>query len=574
MTPAWDIQEEGEFKLAASTLLHACYATRANSADPYRSFGASGRLEFNIPSLGRLPHVQELFHRIHIVGRATHVYLASSVTLGPTSSPNNKALDDETVLVQKLEAPVPGRQIATLPAPYGQSTRTLRSATKAANQAAQQAAQPAALQQAQQTAQQSSPATQQSAVSSASAALSPTLSGNALVGWKALCHTPQTSPRRLDEKYVVKEAWVLYDRLRVEVDVLSAVDGAYACPTLAGYTTVPHPEMKNLAFFGSAVPSSSKEWRCRDWSDVYSSPETGPYFAPRVHRLIYYTTHGIQLESIAEDGFAFAHAVKDGLIALYILFWHKYLHRDVSTGNILALSSPTYHAEREIKAMNWYKSDPRFAKYMELLKKQCAFVSDFDQAVKWNEDRKHVSARSGTLACLSTKRLYAWSTGASAVDTLIDDLEAIIWTFLFVLLKYHSERNGLSELEAEHFEALKGDNLYHMLGTKHLILNLDDDAADDHNALKPTWPLWLRLFAAARIARSKLKEVVNLAQGVAYSEMTLELKQRYERTCVDAVFLYLDAVKDAVADQAFNRQPQPQPVDTVHDDKDVFGSTS
>ncbi|KZV81753.1 hypothetical protein EXIGLDRAFT_844363 [Exidia glandulosa HHB12029] len=527
LTPEWHLNRTNDYIKAASCLLQACVALERNAMiDQYHLIhDQTGRVSFRlpVPGMGTFAYVRELHHRIHIVGRATHVYSAARTGDVRTLPDDTSEVALNKKLVDTLERHAPATDDNRRP------TRTLRSDTKSA-------------QSSQQTSQQPS----QPAASSAIPAMSAN-SANAAVpaNWESLCSNTSSAFFYPDvQQCVIKEAWVVYERFQVEAKVLDIVRGSYALPDIAGYTTVPHPGMERLAHF-SKERLASESWRCGLWSEVYSGERTQPRFTPRVHVLIFYKTVGNDLASIIGNAMAVAYVIKDVIIALYILFVKGFLHRDISAGNILALPNVKTHTARQMAGYEWFNLENRFKPFADLIGEQYGFVCDFDQVVKWDEDRVHAAARSAALAFLSTSRLFAIITNDTSVDTLADDLEACIWTTLFVILKQHPEHD-LSPIEKDHLAALSSDKAYEVLAAKQLILDLTANPKhrDTHTALRPTWPLWHRLFAAAKTARHETEMVIQRLNEKKVSPDEDELK----RVSVDAVFLYLNAVKDAVAD--------------------------
>ncbi|KZV79874.1 hypothetical protein EXIGLDRAFT_756657 [Exidia glandulosa HHB12029] len=540
LSPVWRIVTQSrDYAVFASSLAHICHATEQSwSLDPFRIFDQNGGFQFNVPGLGSYRVERELSHRIHVVGRATHVYLASrGITASDSSRGRDSSPSDaETALNEKLATPIPRRVLTQRP-----TTRATAAARgpHAARDSAAALPLPAS---------QVSP-TVRSSMSTSPQTLANPSPANSTADWSSLCSESKViilKPNAPLPALVIKDAWVIYERLQIEVAVLEQISGQFGCPELAGYATVAHPGMERLDRFLDSGAQSSAEWRCRFWDEVYSSVTSVPIFSPRVHRLIFYKTIGVSLELIAKNPAAVIHAMKDCVIALYILLLAGYLHRDVAVGNILALLKPKTWDLKDIVESAWYRSDKRFENYKELFVSQYAFVCDFDQAVKWDADREQASMRSGTLAFMSTDRLSAWSFEIPGQDTLIDDLEGCIWVLFFVVLKAHE--GSLSAMEKKHLKSFEIDDPYDMLGPKLVMLITPPKSAHLHNALRPTWPLWHRLFAVASTARRKLTTFrEEFPSGQPLSPAALQhLKVLY----TDTVFAYLDAVKEALEEIA------------------------
>ncbi|EJD40138.1 hypothetical protein AURDEDRAFT_170717 [Auricularia subglabra TFB-10046 SS5] len=576
LSPSWRLawEERDQFHNFASALLHACYysGTRAG-LDGSRSFDSSGCLHFNIPGLGLLKNERELFHRIQVIGRATHVYRVQSAEYS-SFEPNEYAIPmdppgledklaatgDELVHLTDLEAANPVMRVQK-PGPFGapESAQPPTSYSSFATHGVQppplqpQAPSGSPMPDPMPDAhphRQTAPSPPQliPTVSSSSSSIDQT--------WESLCQRGTapywvrgaTTKEQLQQTpFVVKDTWVLYERRNVEISVLQKVRGQYGFVEYAGHMVVPHPGMEALSFFQKGDPST---YKASDWYQVYPD-ENPPTVVQRIHKLMFYTSRGLSIETLGRDSNMTAHAMKDISTALFILFKLGISHRDVSTGNVLRLESPLKRSAAEVTDLLGTHLGPRFKRFMPLFETQYVFLCDFDHAVRWNEKRTYAPGRSGTWGFLPAARMAALTNGdRSWEDGPIDDLEALLMVLFYNTLK--ANISDASPMEKRHYASFHSDDAYHLCATKHMFLGSPSNAPH-LQALRKTWPLWWRVFGVATKARLELNEVRTLLHGGTFAEASWETKKQLDTVTENALFGYLNAVEEALTDIAWDK---------------------
>ncbi|KAF8577962.1 hypothetical protein K439DRAFT_1263193, partial [Ramaria rubella] len=141
----------------------------------------------------------------------------------------------------------------------------------------------------------------------------------------------------------------------------------------------------------------------------------------RIHKRILLETEGTSLLD-APNPRCLVEGIVHAMLGHYVMFKEGWLHRDVSVGNIMLM-----HAENR----NPVKDFP----ITKELTKCIGFISDGDQAIRWEDNQRDLTARrSGTLPFMSCDLIYAWSTDTQGLHTAIDDLESFVWVLLWTVL--------------------------------------------------------------------------------------------------------------------------------------------
>ncbi|KAJ8520851.1 hypothetical protein ONZ45_g2359 [Pleurotus djamor] len=156
-----------------------------------------------------------------------------------------------------------------------------------------------------------------------------------------------------------------------------------------------------------------------------------------------------------ELGMAILHA----MIGHYAVFTQRgYVHRDVSNGNILLLSSPE----------DW--DIPPGLENIVTDKKCVGVLNDGDWARKWGEPQEPSSHRSGTKPFIAHRILESWSSFGvrQILHTPIDDLESFIWVLYYSLLDITKKPND-DEITA--LGKLSHDNLDTVNSVKNNIIS-------------------------------------------------------------------------------------------------------
>lgn len=567
MTPAWSLSSPRTFALIASTLIRACNAVGSTAGfDLHKARDVEGNTHLVLPEMQHSIQLGDpLCRRIHIIGRWTHVYPASLSdsfvraerdTLDDPPEFSQHLEDDATVRVPYLDiAGVAHPERTIVASPGSRSGHDAHTLPHQQTAISDQTVEPVAVEPDIVTNSEDGPAP--AAVVPPARALSappvPPASSTTAASlyskgtWESLCLQPQLhwEPEALDDigsgELGVKETWVAEERLNIEVEVLQAVKGLPGFVEYAGHMTIPHPGMERLSAF-SAPPPAGKSRRCPEWPQVY--PDGEPRLRKRVHRVIFYKTVGDDLVIIGIFRIRIAHAMKDAATALLILYIKKYLHRDLSTWNLVVHKKPLKTSAEQLKVLKRLFGN-KFSKISELFHEQHIFLIDFDHAVRWDAKREPLPGRSGTWAFMAAARLRAWVSKAPWVDSLIDDLESAVWSLFYAVL--HANRKILSPIEKLHYESFNSDSPYALAATKHLILALEEGESGDLSALKGTWPLWWRLFRVARVARIAITAVKHrLSRGQTFADASEEVRKEMDQVYRSTVFNYVDAVREAL----------------------------
>ncbi|EJD39547.1 hypothetical protein AURDEDRAFT_171357 [Auricularia subglabra TFB-10046 SS5] len=565
VTPKWSFANVAQRTKIASTLVRACKATGSMGGfDVHRSLDAEGKLHLHLPGIRpTLKQHEYLCRKRHIIGRATHVYTASFTE--PPEPVERNAATDPPGFAEQLETDslihVPLLEIAGQAHPEravnaSRSTHHLTvDPASLETGAARLPVEPVSA--------QSLPAHGLFDVDSPVAIPADSSIGAVLPqaheaaaaskmyargSWESLCREPQMNwaPALLDTlgagKLVVKDAWVAYERLNTEVDVLQAVKGLYGFVEYAGHMIVPHPGMERLSQVIRPPTGRKKKGgtshKCIDWAQVY--PQGEPMLIKRVHRLIFYKTLGYNLIAIGRLPRIVAEAMKDAAAALLLLHSKDYIHRDLSTWNLMARDKPFRTTPEQLATLKQLFGDKLFSKIANLFVLQYAFLIDFDHSVKWNAHRDPLPSRSGTWAFMAAARIRAWISKARWVDTLIDDLESAIWSLFYAVLKANFAR--LSEMEKLHYDSFNSDAPYTLASTKHMIIAFEKDEMGDLSALKETWPLWWRLFRVARGARLAITTLKGrLPPGKTFADAGEDIKVELDMLYKSTVYDYVEA---------------------------------
>ncbi|EJD39541.1 hypothetical protein AURDEDRAFT_128171 [Auricularia subglabra TFB-10046 SS5] len=561
VTPAWKLTNPSHYAKAATTLIRACNASGSTAGfDLHRARDVEGKTHLILPDMHHSIKLGDpLCRRIHIIGRGTHVYPASLSDsfagaerdeLFDPPEFSQQLEDDPTIHVPHLDIAGmshPERRVVASPdtppiygaSPLGHIATALADLTIEPTALLDDAGVP------------SSPAAP--SVHAMRAAVLPPASSTAadslyaLGTWESLCqkaqlHWDMESLQSIGgSEFVVKEAWVSYERHNTEVEVLQAVKGLYGFVEYAGHMVIPHPGMERLAAFGDP-PANGTSRRCKHWTQIY--PQGEPRLMVRVHRAIFYKTLGVSLITIGGDSTAIANAMKDAATALLLLYDKKHIHRDLSTWNLVAYQKDLKTAASQLNVLKKLFGR-KFKKIAKLFEWQHVFLIDFDHAVRWDVNRDHLPSRSGTWAFMAAARLRAWISKARWIDTLIDDLEGAIWSLFYAVLR--ANRHKLSELEKLHFASFNSDHPYMLAATKHMILAFEKDETGDLSALKETWPLWWRLFRVARGARVAITALkARLPEGKTFADASKKIKAEMDQLYKSTVYDYVEAVGEAL----------------------------
>ncbi|KAL0952126.1 hypothetical protein HGRIS_008754 [Hohenbuehelia grisea] len=248
------------------------------------------------------------------------------------------------------------------------------------------------------------------------------------------------------------------------------------------------------------APASSTYWKIFEL-DKKNAVDHAPEV--RLHRHLLFRTVGQPLKA-ARGPRELGLAVLYGMIGHCALFTvGGYVHRDVSSGNILLLDRIE---EREIP--------PCLADIVTA--KDCAAVlADGDAAKKWGDTSDLASHRSGTKPFIASRLIDNWQNThpAKLLHTPIDDLESFIWVLYYTILEI-SDPKTLPEVEQTQWRLLNSDLLGEVSGVKFALLvqwTTRKEAFEDHEypaRLLPFRDLFLAWFETSNVYVNSLTRLL------------------------------------------------------------------
>ncbi|KZV64287.1 hypothetical protein PENSPDRAFT_541762, partial [Peniophora sp. CONT] len=103
-------------------------------------------------------------------------------------------------------------------------------------------------------------------------------------------------------------------------------------------------------------------------------------------------------------------------IGIYNAYSLNWLHRDISSGNVLFRLSP----------------ETRDDEQRHLRQCKCVII-DGDAAVRMDK-REFASLKSGTMEFMSIRGLRAWAGSGGDFHCILDDMEAVFWLLVYTLV--------------------------------------------------------------------------------------------------------------------------------------------
>ncbi|GJJ15857.1 hypothetical protein Clacol_010135 [Clathrus columnatus] len=174
----------------------------------------------------------------------------------------------------------------------------------------------------------------------------------------------------------------------------------------------------------------------------------------RVHVRLLISTQGVPLEH-ARGPRQLLQAVLHAMIGYSVIFRRRWLHRDVSIGNVLLMKTPK--KRKRIVGFENILTNDILEKYF---KEYAGFITDGDLAVNWNiPDRERAKQRSGTPPFMSCELLR--SMNQEAFHSAIDDLESFVWVLFWAILSVMQLREAkFSQDEERYWTSLKSRDLF------------------------------------------------------------------------------------------------------------------
>jgi len=261
-------------------------------------------------------------------------------------------------------------------------------------------------------------------------------------------------------------------------------------------------------------------------------------FANRKLYAVFMKTAGQPLKCVSTVG-DMLRAVLHAMLGHYVLYISGWLHRDVSTGNVVLLKTPESRRTEKVKDILPEKVQ---------LGDCTGMIIDGDHAIKWKEQRNDpADSRSGTLPFLSYRLTDTWRHGQRCLHTAIDDLESFIYVLLVAVLEKCGLRlEGLSQEEWDIYQAFHEDDLKALaifkqaLATK-MSMSLDDNPDQFSPAIHLISPLIIAWSTEAMKYQSKLRKyAVQPKNRDDYDELC----QGAYRFYLEKGFEILESIKD------------------------------
>ncbi|OBZ74426.1 hypothetical protein A0H81_05534 [Grifola frondosa] len=235
--------------------------------------------------------------------------------------------------------------------------------------------------------------------------------------------------RPLPPETLLKKSWPLCSRANMEGTMFEAVHGQFGLPELVQWYNVESLDGKHD--FNSTEYLEKIENRV-GWgitTDGNAKPEI------RRHVRALFSTVGKNI-STAEGPRQLVTALAHAMLGHANLFFGGYLHRDVSSGNIVIPPEPQTQDTQQL--------NEQFPGLLAEGTKCEGMLIDGDQAIQWSDiGRDIASHRSGTLPFVSLRLLDEWTVDQFPVPTAIDDLESWIWILIYVVFQVLEDRKIL-----------------------------------------------------------------------------------------------------------------------------------
>ncbi|GJJ13659.1 hypothetical protein Clacol_007915 [Clathrus columnatus] len=173
----------------------------------------------------------------------------------------------------------------------------------------------------------------------------------------------------------------------------------------------------------------------------------------RVHVRLLISTQGVPLEH-ARGPKQLLQAILHAMIGYSVIFKRRWLHRDVSIGNVLLMKKAK--KRKRIMGFEDILTKDILEKYFE---KCVGFITDGDLAVNWDtSDREHARQRSGTPPFMSCRLLR--SMNQEVFHSAIDDLESFVWVLFWAILSVMQLRDAkFSKNEEQYWTSLRSRDL-------------------------------------------------------------------------------------------------------------------
>ncbi|KAG9224224.1 hypothetical protein CCMSSC00406_0004723 [Pleurotus cornucopiae] len=273
------------------------------------------------------------------------------------------------------------------------------------------------------------------------------------------CNPTATKPLnvKLPESFIVKCSHQPAGRDKEE-DIFRSVQGYIGIPDiLIGYEAQQFHTSENVPEFWPIKFRKNNEDAINppdEGTATLISDSTAQAFEVRCHRHLVIETMGHPLDETLGPP-KLARALQHAAMGHCALFTQgRYLHRDVSNGNIIVLDEPVTRRIPDLLTSVIQSQD-------------CvAFLIDGDVAKRWSSAEQS-SHRFGTLPFLSLRISTEWASGGQASHTPIDDLESFAWVLLYELLHWAPSR---TQSETRWWKLLNADGVSHMPVSKRSIL--------------------------------------------------------------------------------------------------------
>ncbi|GJJ08913.1 hypothetical protein Clacol_003133 [Clathrus columnatus] len=288
-----------------------------------------------------------------------------------------------------------------------------------------------------------------------------------------------------DPKYktlILKDSWPIRSRETREADVFGTVneqdenddDGdehedeehqEFGIPVVLGCSLVTNLEGE-VSDTASSFPCEGKALLTL-WDDdgpkesSSSSSQTAEPEVPeeRVHVRLFISTQGVPLEH-ARGPRQLLQAILHAMIGYSVIFKRRWLHRDVSIGNVLLMKTAKKRKRIRGCACRYIFEDILTKDILEKYFEKCVgFITDGDLAVNWDiPDREHAKQRSGTPPFMSCRLLR--SMNREVFHSAIDDLESFVWVLFWAILSVMSLRDAkFSKDEEQYWTSLRSRDL-------------------------------------------------------------------------------------------------------------------
>ncbi|KAG8891547.1 hypothetical protein FRB99_003528, partial [Tulasnella sp. 403] len=231
------------------------------------------------------------------------------------------------------------------------------------------------------------------------------------------------------DKIIVKASWLPEGRQNIEKDVFEGCEGLHGLPHILHSTKIPGKFYSTKEIFPENLSWSS----ALDPHINLTPPK--PIFRVLVLQVV--KTVGQSLET-CESPYRLTRVILSAMLGHLVLFQRGWLLRDISSGNVLALSQPE---RRDSVTLSPTEGHDFELEVPEEFQDCFGICPDADQAIRWQEARQVMDERSGTYQFLSQATLEAWFNGAQKMHTPVDDLESFMWVLVWVGLKGFSDNN-------------------------------------------------------------------------------------------------------------------------------------